>query len=288
MELQTNRRSFLIGTAALCGGMLLPAAGALAATFTPSRFSVEVTGSGGDVILIPGLASSRQVWRPIVAGLPGYRYHLVQIGGFAGEPVRDNVAGPVVAGVAEQLALYIASRGLHRPAVIGHSMGGTIAMELALRHPDTVGRLMVVDMLPQPSAMMGSTPEEVRPLADNLLAIAQAPQGRALVGALAGLFGPPADPAFRSDSDVVARSLHELATTDLRPELNRIKVPMTVVYACAAPNIGAQVDRVFAAAYRGARHARLVRIDDTSHMIMADQPARLRAAMRSFLGDDSR
>jgi pimeloyl-ACP methyl ester carboxylesterase len=288
MESRENRRSFLIGTAVLCGGFLLPVARASATTFTPTRFSVEVVGSGPDVILIPGLASSRQVWRPTVAALPGYRYHLVQVGGFAGEPVRDNMAGPVVAGVAEQLALYISAHDLHRPAVIGHSMGATIGLELALRHPDTVGKIMVVDMLPQPSAMMGSTPEEVRPLADNLLAIAEAPQGRALVGALAGLFGPPADAALHSDPDVVARSLHELATTDLRPELSDLKVPMTVVYACASAKIGAEVNRVFTAAYRGARHVTLVRIDDSSHFIMADQPEEFQRAMRSFLIDRAR
>ena len=285
MDFQLNRRRFLAGAAAFGGGLLVPIRHAAAASFVPSRFSAQVVGSGPDVILIPGLASSRQVWRQTVAAIPGYRYHLVQVAGFAGEPARDNMAGPVVAGVAEQLAYYIAAQKLRRPAVIGHSMGATIAMELALRHPDAVGKVMVVDMLPQPSAMMGSTPEEVRPLADNLLAIAQAPQGRQLVGALAGLFGPPADPAFRSDPDVVARSLHELATTDLRPELAHLKVPMTVIYACAGPGIGPEVDRVFAAAYRGARQVKLVRIDDTSHFIMADQPAEFRAALRSFLSD---
>ena len=287
MESQRNRRNFLIGTAAFCGGLLLPVAPTVAATFTPSRFSVEVTGAGPDVILIPGLASSRQVWRRTIAAIPGYRYHLVQIAGFTGEPVRDNIAGPVVAGVAEQLALYIASRGLKAPAVVGHSMGATIALELALRHPDTVGKVMVVDMLPQPSGMRGSTPDEVRPLADNLLAIAEAPQGRALVGALAGLFGPSGDPALQSDPDVVARSLHELATTDLRPQLAHLKVPVTVVYACASPRIGPEVDRVFAAAYRGARQVKLVRIDDSSHFIMGDQPAAFRRAMRAFLSDSS-
>src|SRR5580765_6837302 len=104
MELLENRRHFLAGAAALCGALLLPSGYAAAEIFVPSRFSVQVVGSGPDVLLIPGLASSRQVWRQTVAAIPGYRYHLVQIAGFAGEPVRDNMAGPVVAGVAEQLA----------------------------------------------------------------------------------------------------------------------------------------------------------------------------------------
>ena len=58
--------------------------------FNPTRFSVVVKGSGPDVILIPGLTASRSVWEGTVAAVPGYRYHLVQVAGFAGEPVRGN------------------------------------------------------------------------------------------------------------------------------------------------------------------------------------------------------
>src|SRR5688572_8364473 len=63
--------------------------------FSPQRFSVIVKGSGHDVILIPGLTASRAVWDGTVAAVPGYRYHLIQVAGFAGEPVRGNASGNV-------------------------------------------------------------------------------------------------------------------------------------------------------------------------------------------------
>src|SRR5919199_740472 len=80
---------------------------AAASAFAPTRFTVEVIGSGPDVILIPGLTASRNVWRPTVAAVPGYRYHLIQVAGFAGAPARGNREGPVVAPLAEEIARYI-------------------------------------------------------------------------------------------------------------------------------------------------------------------------------------
>ncbi|WGF89195.1 alpha/beta fold hydrolase [Marinivivus vitaminiproducens] len=50
--------------------------------------------------------------------------------------------------MAADLAAFIEAQGLHRPAVIGHSMGGKAAMALALTQPDRVGRLLVADIAP--------------------------------------------------------------------------------------------------------------------------------------------
>jgi pimeloyl-ACP methyl ester carboxylesterase len=60
-------------------------------------------------------------------GQPGRRYHVVQLNGFAGLPVGGAAQGPVAAPAAEEIARYIREAGLKKPAVIGHSMGGTMA-----------------------------------------------------------------------------------------------------------------------------------------------------------------
>ena len=126
-----------------------PALAARTPAFVPTRFTAEVVGEGRDVILIPGLTASKEVWRGAVAAVPGYRYHLIQVAGFAGAPARGNAgAGPMVAPLADEIARYIEANRLKRPAIVGHSMGGTLALMLAERHPELVGRTMVVDMLP--------------------------------------------------------------------------------------------------------------------------------------------
>jgi N-formylmaleamate deformylase len=271
-----------LGLAGIGAAAPAPAPSAPAARpFAPTRFSVVIQGSGPDVILIPGLTASRDVWKGSVAAVPGYRYHLIQVAGFAGTPARGNATGNVVAPLAEEIARYIASRGLRRPAIVGHSMGGTVAMMVAARHPSLPGKVMVVDMLPQPAGLLGGDAAGMRGLADTLRDLSATPGGKSLVESAIRLFGNPEGGA---DPDVTARATHELALTDLTAELPRIAAPLMVVYASLDPSRRASDDARYRAAYRGKPGAKLVRIDDSGHMIMYDQPAKFRDSLKAFLG----
>lgn len=264
----------------------LLAAPAAAAPFKPSRISVAVRGSGPDVILIPGLSSSRGVWNGTVAAMPGYRYHLVQVAGFAGTPSAGNSSGRVAAPVADEIARYIAANRLGRPAIVGHSMGGSIAMMIGARHPALVGRVMVVDMLPSPARPFGVPPAAVKPLAKLIGGeMAGADRVRRDLKSLVGRFGSSDWLESRNDASVVGRSISELLSTDLAPELPRIRAPLTVVYACSARLSYAcgPVSRAYTSAYSKRNGTRLVRIDRSGHTIMWDQPAAFQAELRRFL-----
>jgi len=263
-----------------------PAAPAIAAeAFAPSRFTVEVIGTGPDVILIPGLTASKNVWRPAVAAVPGYRYHLIQVSGFAGAPARGNAQGEVVAPLADEIARYISANHLGRPAIVGHSMGGTLALLLAERHPDEVGKVMVVDMLPQPAELLGASASGIRGFADTLRDWSGTALGKSLIESAIRVFGNDEVANLKSDPDVVARVTHELALTDLTPDLPRIKAPLTILYASPEPALGPAADGVYHEAYAGDPSARLVRIDGSGHMIMADQPRRVEEELRRFLAN---
>ncbi|HAV50198.1 MAG TPA: alpha/beta hydrolase, partial [Brevundimonas sp.] len=110
------RALFLASALLLAGGILSlivtrPALAQSAPTFTSDRLSVEVLGSGPDVIFIPGYASSREVWRAEAERLSTtHRVHMVQLAGFAGEPwVHGD--GPFVQPVIDDLARYIDEAG---------------------------------------------------------------------------------------------------------------------------------------------------------------------------------
>lgn len=260
-----------------------------AAPFASSRISVVVRGQGPDAILIHGVDSSRDVWSGTIAALPGYRWHLVQISGFAGVPAGGNAQGRVVAPAAAEIARYIAEAKLIRPAIIGHSMGGTIALMLAARYPGRVGKAMVVDMLPAPAGLLGGTASGLGPLADRLSEMFTAtPEGRNTFASLMTMFGGSANaaPDRRSDPDVTARALQELARIDMTPELAKIAVPLTVIYATPAPGGSidpARVAQNYRDAYAQAKAAKLVGVANSGHMIMYDRPTEFRAALRTFL-----
>jgi pimeloyl-ACP methyl ester carboxylesterase len=290
--IRRSRRSLCVALLALA-----PLA-AFGQGFASDRIHVLVQGEGKDVILVPGLGSSPRVWAELVKATPGYRYHLVHLSGFAGVPKGGNSEGLVAAPVAAELARYIETSKLDHPAVIGHSMGGSIGLILAARHPQAVGKLMVVDMVPFLGAMFGppgTTADSIRPTADMIMArmASDEPNERKkrIEGVVAGMVNnlemrpmATAD-SINSDPGVSARSYHELVVTDLGPELARIAAPTTVLYVTpkGMPLSDAQMDGMYQAAYGRLKGAQLKRIADSAHYIMWDQPARFQAEVRSFL-----
>ena len=265
---------------------LLGAPASAAPAFKPTRISVVTRGSGPDVILIPGLAASRGIWSSTAAAVPGYRYHFVQLAGFAGTPAGGNARGPVAAAAAEEIARYIAAQGLDRPAIVGHSMGGSIALMIGARHPQSAGRVMVVDMLPSPRRPFGVPEPVIKPLARFIGdEMQRADRLRQRLKPLVARFGNADWLESGSDAGVVARSVEELMATDLAPELRQIRAPLTVVYACPAalPSACGAVSRVYGRAYARRPGTRLVRIERSGHTIMWDQPAAFQAALRTFL-----
>jgi pimeloyl-ACP methyl ester carboxylesterase len=270
------------------------------ADFQSGRFHVRIDGPEhpiGDIILIPGLTSSPEIWEGLTNELKGrYRVHRVHVQGFAGAPAEDNATGPVAAPVAEDLARYIAEQHLDKPVVIGHSMGGTIALMLAARHPDSVGKLMVVDMVPFMGAMFGppgTTAESVAPTADQIYAgMSTGPREAYNAQATASINGMILTESLRagpirdmetSDQQVAASSFRELIVTDLRPELSHITAPTEVLYAAFAGQTADFTDMVYRLSYEGMSGVELKRIDNSAHFIMLDQPAAFAAEVNAFL-----
>ncbi|MFD2428572.1 alpha/beta fold hydrolase [Sphingobium scionense] len=271
-----DRRGLLCGAGALAAGWAMPA---LAVDFASRRITVTVRGSGRDVLLIPGLASGPGIWNGVTGQMPGYRWHLVQVRGFAGLAADANGSGPVVQPVADEIARYIAAAGLRRPAVVGHSMGGTLAMMQGLK--GLASRVMVVDMLPAGAAMVGGTANGMGYLADQL---SQYFTGTAVGRRYLAQIVAQAPGAEGSNPEVIATALRDLANTDLGPQLYRIGVPMSVVYAVGADQAqSVEITRRFRAAYAAKKDAKLLPIGPSGHVVMADQPTRFNAALGNFL-----
>jgi len=275
------------------------------AAFVSERIHVRVDGDtdGRDIILIPGLSSSPEIWQGTVDHLgAGWRVHRIHVQGFAGAPAEGNAQGatpsPVAAPVAEEIARYIREKGLTKPVVVGHSMGGTIGMMLAARHPESVGKLMVVDMIPFMGAMFGApgaTAESVTPVADQIWAAqTNSPREAYVAQATTSINGMINTESRRaealedmrgSDQKVSAAAFRELIVTDLRPELSKITAPTEVVYAkFNDPRMTPQItDSIYRMSFANLKDAQLKRIDDSAHFIMFDQPQAFYADLDAFL-----
>ena len=120
-----------------------------ASPFHSDRIIVETRGSGPDVIFIPGLGSTGAAWRSTADRLDDrYRVHLVTLRGFGQTDIGANASGGLSGPAANEIRRYIQTQGLGRPALIGHSLGGQIALRVAADMGEGVGRVMVVDAAP--------------------------------------------------------------------------------------------------------------------------------------------
>ncbi len=262
----------------------------------PTAFTVQVTGQGRPMILIPGLASSAATWDGTVARYAQrYQCHVLNLAGFAGVPA---VPGASLKQVEQELAEYIRAQRLDHPVVVGHSLGGFLALQLAADHPGLTGPLVIVDALPALGAlqMPDISPEQLKAAAgrlrDSMLQSDAAAQEAARQRTVAAMVTQPDDVARvvgwgqQSDRLAVAHAMHDLMATDLRQDVARITAPTLVLGAFGAYKAFAPRP-AFEASYR-AQYARLPGVqleiaDNARHFIMYDDPQWLFERMDAFL-----
>lgn len=271
---------------------------AVVVPFQSERILIETKGQGPDVVLIPGLASTSAVWARTAAALEGrYRVHLVTVRGFGETTAGGNAEGLVGGPTAAEIRRYIDEQNLQRPALIGHSMGGQVALRIAADAGDRVGKVMVVDASPFfPSLISpGSTAADVEPLAriayqglmllgDQALRTQAASMGLELGGAADNVLGGLGWQG--GDRRVLAQGLYEVMVTDLRSRLPLIEAPVTVVYGWSPDDSSprSHVDGLFRAGYRSLpRPATFERIEGAEHMVMIDRPKQFQQAVERFL-----
>lgn len=92
---------------------------------------------GRTLVLIPGLASGPEIWDNIISDVSDYDVRLVHIAGFSGAPVAKT-DGDIMQNIAAALMAELKAHPAKDPILMGHSMGGFIALKSALLAPDVV------------------------------------------------------------------------------------------------------------------------------------------------------
>ena len=127
--------------------------------------SVQLGDAGPAVVLLHGLFGQGKNWTSIAKALSdSYRVLLVDLPNHGRSPWTEHFSYPDMAGTIGQLIRDRLTETDHHPqvAVVGHSMGGKVAMALALSHPELVERLCVVDVSPVRYSTQSSFAEFIR------------------------------------------------------------------------------------------------------------------------------
>jgi pimeloyl-ACP methyl ester carboxylesterase len=198
--------------------------------------ALERHGDGPALVLVHGLGATRAIWRHVLGLLPGTVVAL-DVPGFGASPA----AGPGF--VLEEVADAIAAELPEAFDLVGHSLGGAVALTLAARHPERVRRLVLVapaGLRPYPAVVggvAGALSESV-----NALRRAGAPLADLAWGRRVLLGVGTRDPAALAPSEVrmlvgasrgatrVRAALATVAATDLRPALRSLPLPVGAVW----------------------------------------------------------
>ncbi len=262
-------------------------------------FSVEKSGHGPAMILIPGLYCSGAVWKETVARYQDrYTCYSLTLPGFAGQPAIH--ADTLLTAIARDIARFIVENKLQKPLVVGHSLGGWMAIDLAVTHPGLVGGIVCVSSAPFLPAlsmgndmtldsarktgamikgyMVGQTPAQTRTSENYILPTMIRDSVR---------INEVMDMAVRSDAPTQGQVMYELFSIDLRPEMGKVQCPVLVLgdwvsykdYGATRENVMIKYQQQFAKA----PHVD-IRLNDTAkHFIMFDEPAWFFGQVDQFL-----
>ncbi len=228
------------------------------------------------LVLIHGAGSSHQCWPAELRRLPGWNVLAVDLPGHGRS---EGVAERSVLRYAARLRNFLADLNIYQAVVVGHALGGAIALQMALEQPTLVSGLGVISS----GAYLKVPPQILEYLTSPLT------QNQATRFFQELAFSPSASPALVEQSmaplqaarhSVLASDWQACATFDLSQAVENIACPAFVA-------AGAD-DRLTPPAYArflAARmpNARLHVIPDAGHMVIVEQPGDLTAQLREFL-----
>ena len=261
-----------------------------------TRYALEVEGAGDVTYFIPGLTSSPRHFAAALESPLAGEARWITLAGFAGLPPAEPTESFVEAAV-DAIANDIVAEDLRGIQIVGHSLGGVMALLLAERLPDRIDAVLIVDSVPflpalfQPGiteAMAKSQADATRNQMSNMPREAFLGMMRQGLQRQATTLESQAE-VFKdieaSDQTSIAVAMSDLMATDYSPRLKNISVPVTVLI----PHnqfIGVEPDALrerYKALYAGLETGQFDIIEDSRHFIMLDQPAAFEAALKSFL-----
>ncbi len=259
-----------------------------------SRLRYLVAGEGEPLVLVHGLGGAAANWLALAPLLlPGRRLIVPELPGHGGSSPLP--AAPSLSPYADRLGLLLEHERATPAAVVGHSLGGAVALRLALRRPESVSALVLAA-----AAGISSTARSARyaltvtgilkpgrKIAPHRRRVARSALLKRLVFGRWGASDPPALPPEVVEALLAGPALHTdtvsaataVVRDDVRPELERISCPVLVLWGARDNQL--PVDDAFDYARR--LRAPLRVIADCGHLLIVERPAACADAITGFL-----
>lgn len=250
---------------------------------------VSKTGEGAPVVFLPGFTTPGAVWTETVQHLEGaFESHLISYAGFDGvEPIEM----PWYEAIKKELLGYIERENLSGIRIVGHSMGGTLAIDIASEVPERIHSLVLVDALPCMRELMmpGTTAEQIQyesPYNQRMLGMTEEAFGQ-VAAMMAQNMTRRADKldvikawSMKADRKTYVYGFTDLLKLDLRPALRKVTANTLIL---GAPFPDAQVVKAnFEKQYAGLGNKTIEIAEDSKHFIMFDQPEWFYGKLNAF------
>jgi pimeloyl-ACP methyl ester carboxylesterase len=212
-----------------------------------------------------------------------FRVYALDFWGF-GESAKEDTPPIRIKSYVSMVYQFMEYMGILQAPVIGHSMGGTVSLQMTLDHPDRVAKAAVVG-----SPMVGSSLNlllkmgGVEWIADTLFRFP--PMLRFVIWfVLAGdskqVQKMILRDVSRTNAESFFRSIGDLRRTDLRPRMAEIKVPTLGIFGTHDNIVHPNQSRVLG---EKIRHARVQMMSGSRHFPMLDEPELFRETLLDFL-----
>ena len=235
-------------------------------------------GSGEPVVWIHGNTGSCR-WFERVMDIPGYRHLAPDLPNFGRSAPLEGV--PDIAAYAEAVRAFMGALDAGKAIIVGHSLGGAVAMALATAHPELAKALILVDSC-APTGL--KTPETHYPILEmmrtNKALLAQAFRGGVMPTMKdEALFQALVDDAMLMAAPAWSGNARALERFDRAAACGKFAAPVLVVRGEKDAIITEAMARETAAAFPAAR---LELLDGVGHAVLVEDPDRFKKLFVEF------
>jgi pimeloyl-ACP methyl ester carboxylesterase len=257
----------------------------------------NVIGGGPAVVLVHGWLSSSRIWEQLAGRLAQrFTVYTLDLNGF-GESDKP-LSGYGIRNGSRLLYAFCAHFGLTHANVIGHDLGGAMAVKLAADHPDVVGRLVVIstpadeNQIDLPTMLWLVTVPVIGPIFYALGRAARPVRRlwmRPFVADSDDLTDVVVDDAGRSTPAAVSKTLsisrRELSRGRLARQARIIRIPLLVISGEEDQIVDPQSVGAWAG---GVDKSEICLMDECGHLPMIERIAEFNAQILAFLTGDAR